>query len=119
MQVLSNAVTLRYTWIKSPDFCQAWADSFDSSTASPPTLTDLHVILAANRHYWDKTFHWGDKQKHWKELNPLVTVAQNASYPIYLGTIDEPVAPNPQCQFQVVAWDSLPTPTTNGPIQLP
>lgn len=117
MQGLSYAVTLRYTWSQSPSFRKEWTDSFDSSLTPLQNITKLPVILAANTHHWNKTFSWGDKQTHWKDLCTLVKVAQTAGYPIYLGVISEPVSPDTQWQFQVVAWDSLPTPTTNGPIQ--
>jgi hypothetical protein len=90
---------------------------------APPPAFACPIALppppAANPHYWNKIFNWGDEQKHWKDLCTLVKVAQNAGYPIYVGVIRAPVSPDTQWQFQVVAWDSLPTPTTNGPIQFP
>lgn len=117
MQGLSYAVTLRYTWIQSLNFHKEWADSFDSSLTPPVTLTDLPVILAANSSYWNKIFNWGDEQKHWNDLCTLVKVAQNAGYPIHVGVIHNPFEPD--AHLQIVAWDNLPTPTTNGPIQFP
>ena len=116
MQGLSYAVTLRYTWLESRPFRDAWAATLPSDRKPPHTLTDIPVILAANPHYWNQNFHWGPDREHWKDLCTLVKVAQTAGYPIYLGVIRKAY---PQWTFQVVAWDSLPTPTTNGPIQFP
>lgn len=120
MQGLSYAITLRYIWSKSLKFRNEWAESFDSAPVTPTDLPrPLPVILAANPKYWQNNYLWSANQQHWKDLCTLVKVAHNAGYPIYVGVIDKPVSPDTLWQFQVVAWDSLPTPTTNGPIQFP
>jgi hypothetical protein len=119
MQGLSYAVTLRYTWSKSLSFHTDWAKSLPTDPPPSPKLGKLPIILAANPHYWKKNFSWGTDKQHWMDLCTLVTVAQNSGYPIYLGVIQEPVVHDPQWQFRVIPWDSIPTPTTNGPIQFP
>lgn len=122
IQGLCYSVTLRYTWTQSSTFSQEWSKlpNRDSHAYElPDELEEVPLILAADTGYWNKTFDWGDEQMHWEDLNTLVAVAQNAGYPIFLGVIREPVSPDTQWQFQVVAWDSLPIPTTNGPIQFP
>jgi len=122
IQGLCYAVTLRYTWSQSPSFREEWSKlpaPNNHQHKLPDPLEEVPVILAADPGYWAKTFNWGKDQEHWKDLCTLVKVAHNAGYPIYVGVIREPVSPDTQWQFQVVAWDSLPTPTTNGPIQFP
>jgi hypothetical protein len=122
IQGLCYAVTLRYTWSQSPSFREEWSKLPTPNNLYnevPDTLGEVPIILAADPGYWAKTFHWGDKQEHWNDLCTLIKVAHNAGYPIYVGLIGKPVSPNTQWQFQVVAWDSLPIPTTNGPIQFP
>jgi hypothetical protein len=121
-QGLCYAVTLRYVLRQSPYFRQALS-KLQTSENCPPDLPNNHeeipIVLAADPGFWNWIFNWGDKYQHWKDLNTLVTVAQNTGYPIYLGVIQEPGAHDPQWQFQVIPWHSLPTPTTNGPIQFP